>query len=116
VVPRGTKLPETNSHFAQARGIRPTQNGIREPDRTEILTILDALEAAQNQPSFLQRYTEFISFASNHVTVIAPFMPALAELLRKIAGSPLIHPSWLLLRNFELTDFNDLLFGSQMSK
>jgi hypothetical protein len=74
------------------------------------------LEAAQNQPSFLQRYTEFISFASNHVTVIAPFMPALAELLRKIAGSPLIHPSWLLLRNFELTDFNDLLFGSQMSK
>ncbi len=60
------------------------QNGIPEPDRTEILARLEALQEAQNQPTFLQRYTEFISFASGHMTLIAPFMPALAQLLMKI--------------------------------
>ena len=49
--------------------------------RTEILERLKALEEAQNQPSFGQRYTDFISVAANHMTLLAPFIPALTELL-----------------------------------
>jgi hypothetical protein len=49
--------------------------------RTEILERLKALEEAQNQPSFGQRYADFISVAANHMTLLAPFIPALTELL-----------------------------------
>ena len=50
---------------------------------TDILTKLNALEEAQESPSFAKRYTEFIATAANHVQLIAPFLPALAELLHK---------------------------------
>ncbi|HEV2197156.1 MAG TPA: hypothetical protein VGR55_16345 [Candidatus Acidoferrum sp.] len=51
---------------------------------TALLGRIDALEHAQNTPSFGQRYTEFIAAAANHMTLIAPFIPALTELLQKI--------------------------------
>jgi hypothetical protein len=60
------------------------QSGIPSERQAEVLARLDALEKARNTPSFGVRYTEFIAAAANHMTVIAPFIPALTELLHKI--------------------------------
>jgi len=63
---------------------RQIEEGIRIEERTEILSRLDALEQAQGTPSFVTRYTEFIAAAANHMTLIAPFIPALTQLLHNI--------------------------------
>ena len=52
-------------------------------ERKDILDKLQALEQSENSPSFKQRYTEFISAAANHMVLIAPFIPALTEMLHK---------------------------------
>lgn len=52
-------------------------------EQKDILERLKALEQAQSSPSFKQRYTEFISAAANHMTLIAPFIPALTEMLQR---------------------------------
>jgi hypothetical protein len=55
--------------------------------QTRILERLDALEKAQNTPTFGQRYAEFIAAAANYTTLLSPFMPALAEMVKKaLAG------------------------------
>jgi hypothetical protein len=52
-----------------------------------ILDKLAAMEKAQNQPSFAQRFAEFIAQTADYVTLLSPFMPALAEMVRTaIAG------------------------------
>jgi hypothetical protein len=55
-------------------------------EQERILQKLDAMEKAQNQPSFGQRYTEFIAETADYVTLLTPFMPALAEMVRKVIG------------------------------
>ena len=49
----------------------------------ELLARLHALELAVNTPSYLDRYKEFIQVAANHATLLAPFLPALANLLQR---------------------------------
>ena len=49
----------------------------------DILEKLALLEKAQASPSFASRYSEFISASANHMTLIAPFIPALTEMLHK---------------------------------
>ena len=40
---------------------------------------------ARGKPSFGKRYSDFIASAANHMTLVAPFIPALKEILsRKI--------------------------------
>jgi hypothetical protein len=56
-------------------------------EQSDILQRLDALEKAQGTKLFAERYTDFISAAANHMTLIAPFIPALSELLKKALGS-----------------------------
>ena len=53
-------------------------------ERQDILQKLDALQRVHGTKSFGDRYTEFISAAANHMTVIGPFIPALTELLRQV--------------------------------
>jgi hypothetical protein len=55
-------------------------------EQAEILSRLDELEKAQSSPSFGQKYADFIALAANHITVLAPFIPALTEMLRKTLG------------------------------
>jgi len=50
-------------------------------EQTLILQKLAALQESQGQPSFAQRYTDFIAVAANHVALLAPFIPALTEML-----------------------------------
>jgi hypothetical protein len=71
--------------FAKLRHAITTQVLAGE-EQTSILGRLSALEAAQNSPSFAQRYAELISAAANHVTVLAPFLPALADMVRNWVG------------------------------
>jgi hypothetical protein len=55
-------------------------------EQKDILEKLTALEAAQGSPSFAHRYADFIGAAANHMTLLAPFIPALAEMLSKALG------------------------------
>jgi hypothetical protein len=52
-------------------------------EQKDILGKLSALEREQDSPSVVQRYTEFIAAAANHMQLIAPFIPALTEILQK---------------------------------
>ena len=52
-----------------------------ETERRDLLGRLKALEEAQSTPSYLERYQQLVAAAANHVTVIAPFLPALTQLL-----------------------------------
>jgi hypothetical protein len=52
-------------------------------EQKDILEKLTALEGAQGSRSFAHRYTDFVSAAANHMTLLAPFIPALSEMLSK---------------------------------
>jgi hypothetical protein len=53
-------------------------------ERQSILQRLDALEAAApGSQQFLTKYQEFVAGAANHVTVLAPYLPALTALLTR---------------------------------
>jgi hypothetical protein len=67
--------------FVHLRQLLSEKTSKRDQDR--VLEKLDALENAQNSPTFAQRYTEFIAAAADYVTLLTPFMPALAEMVRK---------------------------------
>jgi hypothetical protein len=68
--------------FANLREV--ITSGVQGDEKAEILARLSDLEAAQKSPSVLQLYTEFIAVAANHMTLIAPFIPALTEMLHKV--------------------------------
>ncbi len=68
--------------FADLR--QAIESGIAEgAERKDILEKLDALEKAQSSPSFAKLYTDLIATAANHMSLIAPFIPALTELLHR---------------------------------
>lgn len=54
-------------------------------ERTATLVKLTALEHAQSPASFVERYTDFISAASNHILLLTPFIPLLDEMVHKVA-------------------------------
>jgi hypothetical protein len=45
----------------------------------QILEHLEAMEEAKSQSTWATAYSKFIAGLANHVTIIAPFLPALAE-------------------------------------
>lgn len=72
--------------FADLRG--RIESGVPEGDeRRKILDSLSALQASHERPSFAQRYTDFMAAAANHIKVIAPFIPALTEMLHKVLSN-----------------------------
>ncbi len=50
-------------------------------EREEIVVRVGDLEKAQGSSGFFEAYQKFIAAAANHMTLFAPFLPALAELL-----------------------------------
>lgn len=52
-------------------------------EQDSILDRLTALESAQNSPVFAKTYAELISVAANHLTLLTPFLPALAEMAKQ---------------------------------
>lgn len=57
-------------------------NEITDMEQREQLVIdVEEMKAAQGSPRFLARYKAFMQDAANHMTVVGPFLPALAQLL-----------------------------------
>ncbi len=52
-----------------------------EAERKDILARLDQLQEARGSGGFLQAYQNFMASAANHMTVFAPFLPVLAQML-----------------------------------
>lgn len=49
--------------------------------QAELLALLKELQASQGKPGFLPLYQRFMAAAANHMTILAPFLPALAQLI-----------------------------------
>lgn len=56
-------------------------------DQQTILAKLDELEHAQGTKSFSEKFTVFLAVTADYITVLGPFMPALAELAKKTLGA-----------------------------
>lgn len=54
---------------------------IQESAREALMTAVQDMQEAHGTDRFVSKYQEFIAAAANHVTVFAPFLPALAQLL-----------------------------------
>jgi hypothetical protein len=52
-----------------------------EKDRADLLEHISAMESSAGSAAFVERYSAFMQDAAAHVTVIVPFLPALASLL-----------------------------------
>jgi hypothetical protein len=50
-------------------------------EQTEILSRLEELESAKGTSSFVQKYQNFIASAAKHIDLIAPFIPALTQMI-----------------------------------
>jgi hypothetical protein len=55
-----------------------------EQEREELLARLADLQSTQGTPTYLDRYQRFIAAAANHMTILAPFLPALTQLMGKL--------------------------------
>lgn len=56
-----------------------------EAHRERLLVHVDEMQATQGTDGFLRRYQAFMQDAANHVTVVGPFLPALAQLIGSVA-------------------------------
>ena len=75
-----TNIVSTNSIFGQIA--RAVQSQVADPtSRDAILHANSVMEAASDHASLLSAYNGFISAAANHMTVVAPFLPALGAIL-----------------------------------
>ncbi|MFX1767707.1 MULTISPECIES: hypothetical protein [Paraburkholderia] len=70
--------------FGQMR--EKVESGIgASPERDALLDAIARLESARHdKASFSQHYQGFISSAAAHMTIVAPFLPALGEMLAKL--------------------------------
>ena len=56
-------------------------------DQEKILSTLDDLERAQGQKTFGEKLASFIAVSADFMTLLTPFMPALAELAKRSMGA-----------------------------
>jgi hypothetical protein len=56
-------------------------NALAEAERAPIREAVNQMESTYGTATFLTSYTKFLSIAADHLTVFAPFLPALAQLL-----------------------------------
>lgn len=52
-----------------------------EGERAKLLAGIEAMEDGHRTHAFVNRYKDFIALAANHMTIVAPFLPALSALL-----------------------------------
>ena len=50
-------------------------------ERAKLLASIEAMENGRRTHTFVDRYKDFITLAANHMTIVAPFLPALSALL-----------------------------------
>ncbi len=69
------KLRETlNQHIADKETV------------DKLTKLVNAMEQSKNTPAFTDRYAEFVQNAANHMTILAPFFPLLADFFYKAAN------------------------------
>jgi hypothetical protein len=56
-------------------------------DQETILAKLDELEYAQGTKSFSEKFTAFLAVTADYITILGPFIPALAEFAKKSLGA-----------------------------
>ncbi|HWN09785.1 MAG TPA: hypothetical protein VNO50_11045 [Pyrinomonadaceae bacterium] len=62
--------------------MRDVAGGIQDTERRQLLVErIEEMERSHGSQSFAKRYSEFISLAADHMSLFAPFMPALGQLL-----------------------------------
>lgn len=62
--------------------MRDAVAGIQDSEQRQLLVErIEVMERSQGSKDFAKRYSEFISLAADHMSVLAPFMPALGQLL-----------------------------------
>lgn len=62
--------------------IRQAIEGIHDKSgKTHLLRQVDEMQAEVGRPGFLARYQQFMQDAANHIAVIGPVLPALAQLI-----------------------------------
>ena len=54
-----------------------------ESERINVIESIEAMEAEAGKEKFADKYKNFISTAANHMTLFAPFIPPLTELITK---------------------------------
>ena len=53
-------------------------------NETEIISAVNNMQESVGTKSFAEKYNNFIQSAANHMTLFAPFIPALTQLLTNI--------------------------------
>lgn len=71
---------ETTYLFSQMRDLLDQISN--EGDRQKIAEAIDGMEISCGSNDFVMRYQKFMSLLADHITIFAPFLPALAELLK----------------------------------
>ena len=62
---------------------RVLQSGVAdEARRAALLRRVDDLEQSKGKAAFVSKYRDFVAAAADHMTLLAPFIPALAQLLK----------------------------------
>jgi len=75
-----TNIIATSELFEQ---LRKVLQGIEEPTlRNHSTKVLNELETAKATSTFTAKYKEFIGILADHVSIVAPFIPALSQLLQ----------------------------------
>lgn len=52
-----------------------------ENDSKILLGLVDGMEEVKGTPSFIEKYKDFMESAANHMSVLSPLLPALAQIL-----------------------------------
>jgi hypothetical protein len=79
-----TNILNVNSAELFSQIVQAVQAGIAsDVERAAILDRVHAIEASVASPGYLTAYQQLIAAAANHMTIIAPFLPALAQLAQK---------------------------------
>ena len=56
-----------------------------EDERRQLLGAVVGLREETEKQKFYRRYSEFVTLAANHIQIVMPFLPALAELAHKLS-------------------------------
>jgi hypothetical protein len=56
-------------------------SAIEQREKAQLLDRIDAMKQAEGSSGYIQKYKDFIQNAANHMSVVSPFLPALAGLL-----------------------------------
>lgn len=71
----------TANDFSTLDTLRSLAKGLDEEDK--IVSAVDEMQASIGKKTFAEKYNAFIQSVANHMTIFAPFIPALSALLMK---------------------------------